>query len=189
MEPFAAPWWIGGGWALDLHIGRQTREHADVDVIIRRADQELLRTLLAGWDIAVAHQGRLEPWTTPVRPPRHGLWARRDTASGWQVEFLLAETEGDEWIHRHDEKVRVPLADLVLRTRLGVPYLRPEVVLLHKSHDVRDRDEFDFAAVLPLLDDQARAWLHDRLPLGHAWRALLGDPPDVLNGQVPGSDP
>ena len=188
MEPFAAPWWIGGGWALDLHIGRQTREHADVDVIIRRADQELLRTLLAGWDIRVAHKGRLEPWTTPLRRPRHGLWARSDTVSGWQVEFLLAETEGDEWIYRRDENVRVPLADVVLRTRLGVPYLRPEVLLLNKSHDVRDRDELDFAAVLPLLDDRARAWLHDRLPPGHAWRAPLGDPRRP-NGQGRGLTP
>ena len=70
----------------------------------------------------------------------------------------------------------MPLADAVLRTRLGVPYLRPEVLLLNKSHNVRDRDELDFAAVLPLLDDEARAWLQDSLPLGHAWRAPLGDP-------------
>jgi|GEM_PF-2686614 len=23
------PWWIGGGWALDLYIGRQTRQHEE----------------------------------------------------------------------------------------------------------------------------------------------------------------
>lgn len=108
---------------------------------------------------------------------------------GWQVEFLLAETEGDEWIYRRDETVRVPLADLSLRTRLGVPYLSPEVLLLNKSHNVRDRDELDFSAVLPLLEDEARAWLHDRLPLGHAWRRPLGDPQRVPNEQGQGSDP
>jgi hypothetical protein len=176
MKHFAAPWWIGGGWALDLHIGRQTREHADVDVIIRRTDQELLRTLLPAWDIRVAHEGRLEPWTVPLQSPRHGLWARSDATRGWQVEFLLAETNGDEWVYRRDENVRIPLADVVLRTCDGVPYLRPEVLLLNKSSDVRDRDELDFAAVLRVLDRDAREWLRDRLPQGHAWRARLGEP-------------
>jgi len=175
MKAFSAPWWIGGGWALDLHIGRQTREHADVDVVIRRADQGLLRALLPGWDICVAHEGRLEPWTAPLPPPRHGLWARSDATRGWQVEFLLAETEGDEWVYRRDEKIRLPLSDAVLRTREGIPYLRPELLLLNKSHRVRDRDDLDFDAVLPLLDDDARAWLHNRLPPDHAWRARLDE--------------
>ena len=26
------PWWIAGGWALDLFLGIQTREHEDIDV-------------------------------------------------------------------------------------------------------------------------------------------------------------
>lgn len=31
-------WWVAGGWALDLHLGRQTRAHADVDVLVLRDD-------------------------------------------------------------------------------------------------------------------------------------------------------
>ena len=34
-----APWWIAGGWAIDLFLGRQTREHEDIDVQILRRDQ------------------------------------------------------------------------------------------------------------------------------------------------------
>jgi hypothetical protein len=189
MRGFSAPWWIGGGWALDLHLGEQTREHADVDVIIRRSDQELLRVLLPGWDIRVAHEGTLEPWTASLKPPRHGLWAREDPARGWEVEFLLAETDGDDWVYRRDNNVRLPLADVVLHTREGIPYLRPDLLLLNKSHRVRDRDELDFAAALPSLDANARVWLQERLPPDHAWHARLNGPPRVPKGQGQGSDP
>jgi hypothetical protein len=33
-----SPWWIAGGWALDLFIGDQTRAHEDLDVGILRRD-------------------------------------------------------------------------------------------------------------------------------------------------------
>ena len=29
------PWWIAGGWAIDLYLGRQTRPHEDIDVLIQ----------------------------------------------------------------------------------------------------------------------------------------------------------
>ena len=32
------PWAVAGGWAIDLHLGRQTREHGDLEVAIPRAD-------------------------------------------------------------------------------------------------------------------------------------------------------
>lgn len=36
MRSFDAPWWVAGGRALDLWMGRQTRAHQDVDVAILR---------------------------------------------------------------------------------------------------------------------------------------------------------
>ncbi len=45
------PWWIAGGWALDLFLGVQTREHRDIDVQILRRDQQVVRALLQQWDI------------------------------------------------------------------------------------------------------------------------------------------
>lgn len=33
------PFWFGGGYSLDLLIGRKTREHEDLDFIINREDQ------------------------------------------------------------------------------------------------------------------------------------------------------
>lgn len=39
------PWWIAGGWAIDLFLGRQTREHQDIDVLILRRDHQAVRSL------------------------------------------------------------------------------------------------------------------------------------------------
>jgi hypothetical protein len=36
MRGFAAPWWVAGGWALDLWLGRRTRDHEDLDVAVLR---------------------------------------------------------------------------------------------------------------------------------------------------------
>ena len=173
MVGYPGPWWVAGGWAIDLHVERLTREHADVDLVVLRANQPLLRKLLADWDVRVAHRGTLEEWNGFVVPPRHGLWARREPGGPWELEFLLAETEGDTWVSRHDASIRMPLGEVVLRNPEGIPYLRPELVLLHKSRNVRERDDWDFENVLPLLSADSRAWLRERLPDDHRWRPSL----------------
>src|SRR5689334_4909817 len=36
-------WWaFAGGWAIDLWLGEQTREHHDVEVAVRRVDRAVL---------------------------------------------------------------------------------------------------------------------------------------------------
>jgi hypothetical protein len=173
MRGFPAPWWLVGGWAIDLFVGSETREHSDVDVVVRRGDQELLRERFASWDVQVAHDGKLEPWVGYLEPPRSGLWARADARGAWQLQFILAHHDGEDWLYRHDESIRLPLAEAILRDDRGIPYARPEIVLLSKSRLVRKHDERDFVAALPLLDATSRARLLEWLPEGHAWRVLL----------------
>ncbi|TMD44470.1 MAG: aminoglycoside adenylyltransferase, partial [Chloroflexi bacterium] len=50
----AVPWWIAGGWALDLFLGAQARHHDDIDVQILRRDQHAVRVLLHEWDVQEA---------------------------------------------------------------------------------------------------------------------------------------
>ena len=45
------PWWIAGGWAIDLFLGKVTREHEDVDVAILRIDEKAFRTYLKSWEL------------------------------------------------------------------------------------------------------------------------------------------
>jgi hypothetical protein len=50
-ERHGTDYWLFGGWAVDFHAGRVTREHADVDVAIWAADADRVAALLAarGW--------------------------------------------------------------------------------------------------------------------------------------------
>jgi hypothetical protein len=54
----------------------------------------------------------------------------------------------------------------------GIPYLRPEGVLLYKAKAPRAKDDADFRASLDLMSPGARQWLHDALRHaypGHHW--------------------
>src|SRR4029078_7200191 len=44
-------WWIPGGWALDLWLGRTTRDHADLDIATLRRSQRMFWDRLADWDL------------------------------------------------------------------------------------------------------------------------------------------
>ncbi len=45
------PYWISGGWALDLFLQRKTRKHDDLDISIRRQDQSYFQKILSSWDL------------------------------------------------------------------------------------------------------------------------------------------
>ena len=52
MEPLGVWWAIAGGWAIDLWLGRVTRDHHDVEVATQRHDQAVVhRKLAMHWDM------------------------------------------------------------------------------------------------------------------------------------------
>lgn len=42
------PFWVDGGWGVDALLGRQTRPHADLDVVLLQHDRDRFVALLAG---------------------------------------------------------------------------------------------------------------------------------------------
>jgi hypothetical protein len=180
LRNLEVPWWVAGGWAIDIFLGRQTRDHRDLDVALLRRDQAGLVGRLPGWEFAYATtRETLVPWHgEPMEPPIQGIWARRPGPLGgpWTCEFLLNETTRWEWVYRRHDAVR-RLIEEIGSERDGVPYLRPEIVLLYKSTDLSATNEADFAAALPALDAAARRWLARSLDAclpGHSWRPQLG---------------
>jgi len=163
---FAAPWWIAGGWALDLYLGRQTRRHGDLDVLIRRDHQLLVRRHLSGWDLHKTNQPGLKPWADDdfLRPPINSIWCRRAAESPWCLELMLMETADDEWVFRRNNAIRGPLNSLGRKTDAGIPYLAPEIQLLYKARpELLEKDKADFNVVAPCLEQAARKWLLDAL--------------------------
>ena len=180
LDPLRSEWWIAGGWAIDLFVGRgERRRHEDLDVGCFRADFDAVRGALRGWEFFAAADGVLLPLAqgeTPV-PEVHSVWCRREGETAWALEVMLDERDGTDWVYRRDPTVRRPAHDLTWRAN-GIPVLRPEVQLLYKSKGIRSKDDVDFRRTAPLLDPDARRWLIDALSRtypAHAWLRILRD--------------
>ena len=174
------PWWISGGWALDLFLGRRTRRHDDLDVGVFRRDQAAVQQHLAGWEgWAADPPGSLRPWSAGEWLPVgiHDVWLRRPSTTTWRFQLHLNEAEGGWWVSRREPDVRRSLDDALVEVD-GLPVLAPELQLLMKAPAPRPKDEADLAAVLPALDGDRRAWLARRLPADHPWQRVLERPAD-----------
>ncbi len=179
FDGFDAPWWVAGGWAIDLFVGRQTRTHGDIDLAILGSDQERLRQHLAGWDIHVAHDGVLTPWEAgdQLTAPRHQFWVRRAPDEAWALEILLEDHGSGDWLFRREPSLRLPLHRFGRVTADGIPYVAPEIALLYKSNKPElERNAADFRAAAPLLEAVPRLWLRDAIAMldaGHPWLERL----------------
>lgn len=183
FSALAVPWWIAGGWSLDLFFGSQTREHDDIDVEFLRRDQQTIRSILHGWDVQEAHPELSPDWPfcewKPGRnlsPGVHDIWCRPNKDAPWTLQLMVADTSDDQWLFRRDARINRPFTDIGRRTNDGIPYLAPEIQLLYKAKAPRPKDEADFARTLPYLDSESRRWLAQALALvhpGHPWLTQL----------------
>lgn len=181
LAGLAAPWYISSGWALDLFLGRVTRVHHDVDVVIDREDQLHLQGYLSerGWKFVTPYNQRLEPWPPHMRiaMPRHQVHAHRE---GGFIDFLLTDLQPTVWHYRRNPVIVRHRERAFLTTQEGIRYLAPELVLLFKARSTsgkeRGKDHEDFLNVYPQLNAEARAWLRWALTAtepGHGWLEVL----------------
>ena len=178
MKQYAHPWWIAGGWAVDLHVGHQTRDHKDVDVAVLRRDLPELHRVLRDWDLRyAAPTHELLPWDgSPFDPPTHAVWARRCPGDPWLCEFLTEETDGDQWRFRRMPEVARPLATMAPPVESVAPVLALEVIMLYKATEERAEDRFlgerDLAVSAHRVVPEARKWLAEAIASWdpqHAW--------------------
>jgi hypothetical protein len=177
LESLTAPWYVTAGWGLDLFLGAQTREHADLEIGVPAHRFAAVRDALASMEFVVIGGGKAWPMTESALSTHHQTWVRDGNGGPWRVDVMREPWEGDTWICRRDPRIRLQAASLISRTTDGIPYLQPEVILLFKAKAVRPKDDVDFAAVLPHLESSRRVWLRDALTLvhpEHAWLESLG---------------
>ena len=175
----AAPWCVAGGWALDLWRGRQSRPHDDLEIAILRSQFDLFRAHLEGFGLCAVGSGHVGALPAGAQPPpeKHQVWVLEEPAREWRMDMLLEPGDPDLWIFRRDATIRRPRSAMIGTSANGVPYLKPEGVLIYKAKARRPKDEADFAACVPLMDAAARRWLKDALARahpGHPWLAALG---------------
>lgn len=170
-----SPWWIAGGYAVELAAGRVLREHADIDVLLLRRDQLAAQEVLAGWEWWAADPpGTLRPWAAGETLPGavHDIWCRPAADQPWRIQLMLDEqTPSGDWVSRLDPSIRRPVSSIGGAGENGVPYLVPEIQLYYKAKDPRPKDNADFAALRPLLTAAQWSWLREAL------EATYGDHP------------
>jgi uncharacterized protein CbrC (UPF0167 family) len=177
LAGIATPWCVAAGWALDLFRGRQTREHGDIEVAIPAASFPEVRSRFPGYIFDGVGSGRI--WadaTSDVLAAVHQTWLRDPATGNYLLDVFREPHDGDTWICRRDETIRLPYRDIIHHTHDGIPYLAPELVLLFKAKHARPKDQADFDATVPHMSPDQRealAGLLARVHPGHPWLANL----------------
>lgn len=176
LRDVTAPWCVLAGWALDLFLGEQTREHADIEVGAPASRFAEISDALRDLEQVVVGYGRAWALDEHALAAHRQVWVR-EPGGPWRLDVIREEWVDGDWVFRRDPRIRLSLDSLIARTRDGIPFVQPEVVLLFKAKTPRPKDEQDFAVVLPRLDARRRSWLRDALALvrpGHPWLDELG---------------
>lgn len=170
------PWCITAGWAVDLFVGHQTRQHADVEIAIPASGWPEVRRRLSALEFFVAGGGRLWALDGPAFEAHFQTWGR-DSSGVFRLDVFREPHSGQTWVYRRNSQITRQYSTLIQTTADGVPFMAPEVVLLFKAKHNRDKDRDDLAACLPLMTEAEKAWLAGAISLSHAnhpWLALLG---------------
>jgi hypothetical protein len=177
MDGFPAPWFVSGGWALDLYRGEVTRQHADIELGVARADQ---RAIVQHFPDRGRYKGvnhTWEPWNADdvLELPDFQILVGEPETPG-EFEFFLNEIHDGRWFFRRDQSIGGPLEELTTVSPSGIPVLAPEIQLLYKSGTPRPKDEADFAGILPMLESRRVARLLELLMAyrpEHPWLEML----------------
>jgi hypothetical protein len=82
-----------------------------------------------------------------------------DTDQPWCLDVTVSDGDHDCWIYRRDRGLQVLWA--------------PELQLLFKSKNFREKDDRDANEVISDLTEARRLRLRSLLPEGHPWHELL----------------
>jgi lincosamide nucleotidyltransferase A/C/D/E len=77
--------WIDGGWAVDALLGKHTRAHEDLDIVIETRDLSRMVSLLAAHGITEAGEDYALPWN---------FLLRNDASIQVDVHAILFDAEG-----------------------------------------------------------------------------------------------
>ena len=175
MDGFPRPWWIVGGHAIEAFTEVQ-RLHEDIDLAIFTSDFPHLRAQLGGTFHLWSNTGGTFRVIDDDHPePAHPLsqiWMRENARSPWRVDCPLNPEADGRWQSKRDEAHVADLDEVTWVAGDGIRYLNPEVTLLFKARQAREKDTVDLGNAWPLMSDPQRSWLRDavrRLHPDHAW--------------------
>jgi len=165
MDKFGFPWFVAGGWAIDLFLNRETRVHEDIEIGIYRKNQmQLYRFFEKHKKYYIDNRSRIgkherRAWNKEyLQLPIHQLYVEYESM---EIEILLNERDDTSWIYRRDREVRRDESKVIQFTDDRIPYLCPEIVLLYKTKEMRDKDRDDASNAIVKMTESQKEWLVD----------------------------
>ena len=175
LGSISVPWAIAGGWAIDLHLGAETRPHHDIEIVVSRDHMGAVAACLDRLEWFAVGDGLA--WPLADAPEElHQTWGRDRSSHRWRLDVLREPWDAEDWVFRRDRRIRRPLAEAIEFSQDAIPYLAPEIVLLFKAKPLNDKDEADLAVTLPTLTPERIEWLRNALEIvhpKHKWMARL----------------
>ena len=177
LDGVGLPWYVAAGWAIDLFLGGKRREHEDLEIAVPNTRFDELAGVLGSFEIFVItapHEATPLPDARDRLADTHQTWIREPETGLWRFDVFREPSDGGTWICRREPSIRLPYDRVIEWTPTGVPYGRPEIVLLFKArHSQQEKNQADFEATLPRLDEERRSWLRDALERVHPEHAWL----------------
>jgi lincosamide nucleotidyltransferase A/C/D/E len=142
LEAAGVERWVDGGWGIDALLGRQTRPHSDLDIVVRRE-------ALAAAEAALAAAGFSHaPEEEPGLPAR--LVLRDQARRQVDVHPVVFDASGDAWQDLGDGKRgRYRAQGLTGVGRIGgsrVRCITPELqVAHHQGYELSPHERRDLA--------------------------------------------
>ena len=177
LSAMPCPWWIAGGYAIELAVGQPVRDHGDIDVMVLRQDQIHVQDALHGWEWwAGDPPGTLRPWQPGEHLPAgvHDVWCRPGPGEPWprpkdEADFTAAlpflTQSQQQWLSR---MLASAFGDHPWRVRLATGDTGPD---RHWLVPVRARTGSSRAAARH--HDELRPKPNTALPRGGAVGAVL----------------
>jgi lincosamide nucleotidyltransferase A/C/D/E len=134
--------WLDGGWAVDACLGRQTRKHADLDIVIEERNLDAITDRLRADGYRLARRNDTRPWNFALGDDE-----------GHEVDFhvIVLNKQGDGIYGPPENGDTYPAEALSgfgsIRGR-AVPCITPEwLVRFHSGYELDDDDRADIAAL------------------------------------------
>ena len=85
------PWAVVGGYAIDLWLGRTTRDHSDLEIAVLRPDFPRFRSCFPDHTVYAAGNGELHPLPDGEATPEdmHQNWILDEEKSAWRLDIML----------------------------------------------------------------------------------------------------
>jgi lincosamide nucleotidyltransferase A/C/D/E len=139
--------WIDGGWGVDALLGKQTRFHKDLDIVVQQKDIPALRKLLSA-------QGYNEIKLDIAR--LHNLVLADDYCHEIDVHVIVLTDKGDGIYGPVQNGEIYPAASLTGKGKIGnckVNCISAEyVVKFHSGYELKEKDYKDVLAVCKKFD-------------------------------------